>query len=310
MQSDPTPVRLVDKYRPRPLADVRGQPWVTEQLDLWLKAPAPTAFIFAGGTGTGKTSTAMVLAAELGVVVDEGEMGGLYQIASGEQTGESVRNSMRALACRPFMGSGWRVLIVNEADHMTANAAQVWLDALEHIPPKSVVIFTTNSLSKMPRRFRDRCEVMMFEAGALLLRPHLEKFAAEVWKRETGRNDCPPLEDFGPIGDECGDASFRRLLQQMEPVVRQVKAGKPRSRPAPKPTPQPAAPGCQRPAFLRSAVGGWRVDPPARWGAGVGVERFASSAEGDRLQTDTIQSLLEVQGSASRGEVSKRGRGQ
>lgn len=226
MQSDPTPVRLVDKYRPRKLSDVRGQPWVVEQLELWLKSPAPTAFIFAGGTGTGKTSTAQVLAAELGVLVDEMEIGGLYQIASGEQTGETVRNAMRSLACRPFMGSGWRVLIVNEADCMTANAAQVWLDALENIPPSSVVIFTTNSLNKIPRRFRDRCECLTFESGALLLRPHLEKFAADVWKAETGRNDCPALEEFGPIGDECGDASFRRLLQTIQPVVRQVKAGK------------------------------------------------------------------------------------
>lgn len=238
MQSDPTAVRLVDKYRPRRLADVRGQPWVTEQLTLWLKNPTPTAFIFAGGTGTGKTSTAQVLAAELGVLVDEMEMGGLYQIASGEQTGETVRNAMRSLACRPFMGSGWRVLIVNEADHMTANAAQVWLDALENIPPNSVVIFTTNSLGKMPRRFRDRCEALTFESGALLLRPYLEQFAADVWNAETRRNDCPHLEEFGPIGDECGDASFRRLLQQMEPLVRQAKAGKRVKKRAKAPVPQ------------------------------------------------------------------------
>jgi hypothetical protein len=37
---------------------------------------------------------------------------------------------MKSIAHRPFSGSGWRVLIVNEADAMTAGAAYTWLDAL------------------------------------------------------------------------------------------------------------------------------------------------------------------------------------
>lgn len=216
---------LLNKYRPRTLGDVLGQAWITEQLRLFLEAPHANAFIFAGDTGTGKTSLALALAEALGVPIDEAEMGGLYQIASGEQTGESVRKVMDALWKRPFMGSGWRVLIVNEADAMTANAAYTWLDTLEHLPPQSVVIFTTNAAHKIPARLRDRCEVYAFESG-LLLRPALQELAEKVWQAETGRDDCPDVEAFGPLFDETGAASFRRLLQLMTPYIRSKTAPK------------------------------------------------------------------------------------
>ncbi len=218
---------LVEKYRPRDLSGVAGQSWIVQQLRGWLEAPHAGAFLFSGATGTGKTSTAVALARELGVNVDDAFFGGLNQIASGEQTGDSVRVAMRQLYQSALSGSGWRVLIVNEADIMTPGAAAVWLDALENLPPRAAVVFTTNSHTKIPQRLRDRCEHFQFESSALLLRHDLQTFAARVWRAETGRADCPPVADFGPLTDDNGDASFRRLLQLMESAVRAARAGLP-----------------------------------------------------------------------------------
>ena len=58
-------MRLVDKYRPKTLDDIWGQSWTVHQLKLWAEAPASAAFVFSGGTGTGKTSAAIALAALL-----------------------------------------------------------------------------------------------------------------------------------------------------------------------------------------------------------------------------------------------------
>jgi DNA polymerase III delta prime subunit len=150
---------LVDAYRPGSLDTVYGQSWIVHQLKLWLETPHAGAFVFAGGTGTGKTSTAIALAIELGVAIDEAEFGGLHQITSGEQTGDSVRQAMKSIAHRPFSGSGWRVLIVNEADAMTAGAAYTWLDALENLPAQALVMVTTYLAHHEPLASKDDADL-------------------------------------------------------------------------------------------------------------------------------------------------------
>lgn len=211
---------LLEKYKPWTLSDIIGQSWIVHQLQLFAEAPYPVAFLFEGGTGVGKTCTALCLARELGVAVDDAEFGGLYQIASGEQTGESVRKMMAGLNCRPFCGSGWKMLIVNEADAMTANAAHVWLDALENLPAKTVVVFTTNHAGRLPSRLRDRCERLAFLSGPIALLPAAQELVNRIWQDEVGCPDAPRVEEFGTVTDEHGDFSFRRLLQRMTPWVR------------------------------------------------------------------------------------------
>ena len=210
---------LLTKYRPRHLGELLGQPWASQQLQLFAANPYPAAFLFEGDTGTGKTSAALLLAEALGVDVAQAEFGGLHQIASGEQTGETVRRKMDAMNIRLFTGSGWKVLIVNEADAMTPNAAFVWLDALENLPPKTVVIFTTNAIGRLPRRLRDRCEVLTFLSSYLLLRPCLQELTNRIWTEEGCAGSPPDVETLG-LACENGNASFRRLVQALTPLLR------------------------------------------------------------------------------------------
>jgi hypothetical protein len=155
-------------------------------------------------------------------------MGGLYQIPSGEQTGESVRGLITALHHCPMMGSGWKAAVVNEADYMSVSAAQIWLDALERLPPKTIIIFTTNHVGKLPQRFRDRCECFTFESGALLLLPAAQALVDRVWSAETvGGSPAPRLEELGDLTDAGGNLSFRRVLQRLEQYLRSGPAPKP-----------------------------------------------------------------------------------
>jgi hypothetical protein len=211
---------LADKYRPRTLSEVVGQPWLVDQLRAFVASLYPVAFLFEGATGTGKTSTAMALARELGVDIDAGPFGGFHEIASGEQTGESVRRVVDGLRLHTLSGSGWKVLVVNEADCMTANASYIWLDALENLPARSIVVFTTNDAHRLPARLRDRCERFRFESGYISLAPYLPELIARVWKSETGRDDPPVVDSLGTLQDECGDVSIRRVLQLLTPWVR------------------------------------------------------------------------------------------
>ena len=47
---------------------------------------------------------------------------------------------------------------------MTPQAEAMWLDGLEKLPAKVVVVFTTNNLHQLTDRFIRRCEVQRFDA--------------------------------------------------------------------------------------------------------------------------------------------------
>src|SRR5262245_40540286 len=96
-----------------------------------------------GETGVGKSASARALAFDLGCNPDESDWGGWFEIASGKQTGQSVEEFCDKLRYHPPASkNGWRVLLCNECDRMSEGAEVVWLDRLERIQPKSLIIFT------------------------------------------------------------------------------------------------------------------------------------------------------------------------
>jgi replication-associated recombination protein RarA len=208
------PGPLTERYRPGRIDQIWGQPAVSRALAEFARNPYPAAFIFEGETGTGKTSAALALAAELGCRVDQAEYGGVWQIASGEQTADAVREMARRMWLTPMLGSGWKVVIVNECDRMARPAEMIWLDVLENLTRKTVVIFTTNDVGNLSQRFRDRCTRLTFEADAETLRKTAEALVKAVWRRETGQPCRSAVAERIVEGCVEGDKlSFRRVIQ-------------------------------------------------------------------------------------------------
>jgi replication-associated recombination protein RarA len=227
----PSPVKLSEKYRPKTLCDVFGQGSAICQLQGFIESPYPVAFLFDGPTGTGKTSTALALAAELGVDPNWS----LIHIKSGEQDGDAVTTALRTLRfCAP--NAGWKMIVVDEADCITGKASNLWLSALEDLPPRSVIVFTTNHPEKFADRFLDRCERITFRAGAQELSLDAETLLRHVWRSETGREDHPALESLPNVVDKHGNVSFRRLISAIESALRTL----PRDE-TPAPSPEPIA---------------------------------------------------------------------
>lgn len=206
---------LTDKYRPRVLDDVVGQAEAVKAMRSFLKAPYPVAFFLHGESGTGKTATAMALANELGCDVSQQEFGGLRTIPSGEQSVSAVRDEVARLHNIPFFGSGWKVLIVNEADFMHAQVEAVWLDVLENLPPRTVIVFTTNNAAKLSSRFKDRCYCLQFASKADGASAAIRSLVSRIWKGETGRDDCPDVD--GAVQN--GHVSFRRVVQGLARMI-------------------------------------------------------------------------------------------
>ena len=207
---------LTERHRPATLADVVGQSSAVYQLGTFLEAPAPQAFLFAGPTGVGKTTVARALANDLGVSLDWG----YHQIDSARGDADAVDDALRMLQFVCPAGSGFKLVLVDECDLMTPKAAHLWLSALENLPPKSVVVFTTNRPEALPDRFLDRCERIDFQSAADLLTLDAQALVDRVWLAETGRTDAPSIATLPNVVDTKGNLSFRRVVAALDPRIR------------------------------------------------------------------------------------------
>lgn len=207
---------IVERFRPKAIANLRGQPEVVESLSRFVASPHPEAFVFEGDTGIGKTSAALSLAGELGCDLAMGDLGGVFQIASGEHSADAIREMYDRLWYTTFGGSGWKVLIVNEAERMSPQAETVWLDRLEKLPPQTVVVFTTNNAGRLPQRFLDRCRVLKFRSSAADMAKAACEYAVEIMQGLGLQLDARAVADAvaGAIVD--GRISLRRVARHFE----------------------------------------------------------------------------------------------
>ena len=221
---------ITEKYRPQTLGQIRGNEMIVRMLKSFVKNPVSKAFLLSGPPGCGKTSAAYAIARELGCDFECGgpkECGGIFEIASGEMTADTVREMFKTtLAYRPFYGSGWKVVIANEADKMSAKASEIWLDVLEHLPAKTVVVFSTNDVRGLESRFRQRCEchafktpVRGFDQPESAAEIAAQGLIDDVWQSELGHNHSPRLADLDGWNDG-GHISFRSVLSALDPLIR------------------------------------------------------------------------------------------
>lgn len=138
---------LADRYRPSRLDEIIGHEKTVQRLRALLARPGFSggALWIDGPSGTGKTTIAHCLAAELGASAWD-----ITELDGDKCDVAAVRDLERdILKCGGlFGGSGWRVWIVNEAHAMTTRAVQAWLTLLERLPAKRLIVFTTTQTAK------------------------------------------------------------------------------------------------------------------------------------------------------------------
>ena len=152
--------QLVEKYRPKKIEDFVGLERIRRVMRQLIACPFASSWLFVGASGTGKTTMAMAVAAELGAE--------LIHIPSRECDLDTVRDTCEHCRCVPmFSKSGWYVVLVDEADHMTAAAQLAFLSKLDATaaPPKTIFIFTANEVSGLEDRFISRCRRLEFSTS-------------------------------------------------------------------------------------------------------------------------------------------------
>lgn len=132
--------QLFEKYRPHSFEDVVGQDKTIAILRR-LEARgglAGRAYFVSGGSGTGKSSIARIIAES---VADEWA---IEECDAGELTPARLRELERSASTRT-LGRGGRAILVNEAHGLRRDTVRGLLVALERIPAHVVWVFTTTT---------------------------------------------------------------------------------------------------------------------------------------------------------------------
>jgi DNA polymerase III subunit gamma/tau len=195
---------LYRKYRPQRFDDLYGQEHVTRALrNAVREGTVGQGYLFSGPRGTGKTTTARILAKALnctgpdgGGLPDDGEPCGVcpscVEIAGGssmdviEIDAASTRSidDMRDLLRRVALVGGagrHKVYIVDEVHQLTRDASSALLKTLEEPPPHVVFVLATTDPHKVLDTIRSRTQHFEF---SLLPMDELTALLAHILERE------------------------------------------------------------------------------------------------------------------------------
>jgi DNA polymerase-3 subunit gamma/tau len=163
------------KWRPLVFEDVVGQSHVTNTLRNAITSKRLAhAYLFSGARGTGKTTTARILAkaincssprdtnpdneCEICKEITAGRSLDVIEIDGASNRGvEEIRNLRESVRYTPTRGK-YKVYIIDEVHMLTKEAFNALLKTLEEPPEHVIFIFATTEVHKIPMTILSRCQ--------------------------------------------------------------------------------------------------------------------------------------------------------
>jgi DNA polymerase-3 subunit gamma/tau len=199
---------LYRTHRPGKWSEVIGQDHIVSALkDAITNERIAHAYLFSGTRGTGKTTTARILAKSVKAADED-----IYEIDAASNRGiDDIRSLREHVSVLPF-SSPYKVYIIDEVHMLSKDARNALLKTLEEPPKHVIFILATTELDKVPETIISRCQTFTFrKPGREVLRQEISRVAKkEGYELDSGAGDLLAL---------LGDGSFRDALGMLEKVL-------------------------------------------------------------------------------------------
>ena len=168
-------VALYRRWRPESFADLVGQEHISRTLSrAVMSGQTSHAYLFTGPRGTGKTSTAKILARALNCAegptltpcgvcdscrsISDGSSMDVFEIDAASNRGiDEIRDLRESVKFAPTEGH-YKIYIIDEVHMLTTEAFNALLKTLEEPPERVIFILATTEPHKVPATIQSRCQ--------------------------------------------------------------------------------------------------------------------------------------------------------
>jgi DNA polymerase-3 subunit gamma/tau len=202
------------KYRPNSFKSVVGQEQVTKTLKNSIEDnKIPSAILFCGPRGVGKTSCARIFAREINNFTSEDDLSfNIFELdAASNNKVEDIRDLIDKVRIPPQSGK-YKVYIIDEVHMLSKNAENAFLKTLEEPPQYIVFILATTEKNKILPTILSRCQIYDFNRIS-------ENEISENLRHICNKEDFKFQDEALEIIAKKSDGSLRDSLTILDRVV-------------------------------------------------------------------------------------------